>query len=276
MKNKLAYNLQFFAEEAEPTEGESVETVEVAEPLEIEEETVVEPEEETTPPTEPEKPEVDVNAIAAAARRKAEQEAKAQQASIDAEYARRFSGYTNPITGQPIKTQADYLAAYDAQEQLQAKQQLEQSGVDPTIIDKLISNNPVIRQAQEVMQRAQAQEQVNAIMSDVTALSQIDPSIQSLEDVPPEVVERCMQVPGLRLVDAYKLVNFDKVSTSKVDAIKQDAINKVKGKQHLNPVNGVSTPDSGVDIPADKIGMWKDMFPEKSAKELKELYNKSL
>lgn len=63
----------------------------------------------------------DKDAIYAALRRKAEAdvkaEAKKEQDKIDAEYARRFGNYKNPLTGEPIRTQADYLAALDAQEQ---------------------------------------------------------------------------------------------------------------------------------------------------------------
>lgn len=44
----------------------------------------------------------------------------------------------------------------------------------------------------------------------------------------------------------------------------------------MAPMNGVSTPDGGVDIPASEIAMWKDTFPDKSMSELKKLYNETL
>ena len=59
---------------------------------------------------------VDINAVAAAARRQAEEAARVKQSKIDAEYARRFGHLRNPETGLPIQTQEDYLAAIDAQE----------------------------------------------------------------------------------------------------------------------------------------------------------------
>lgn len=220
---------------------------------------------------------IDVNAIAAAARRKAEQQAKEQMNAIDAEFARRFAGYSNPITGQPIRSQSDYLAALDAQKELEAKQELQSKGINPDMINDLINNNPKIRQAEMVMEQANRIQTVNQINGEVAELGTIDPSIKSLNDVPPDVIQMAMGSNGqINLVNAYKILNFGKVSESKQAAITQNAINQAKGKSHLTPVNGVATPDEGVDIPANELSRWQDMFPEKSNKELKALYNKSL
>ena len=220
--------------------------------------------------TEPEQT-VDVNAIAAAARRKAE----AQQAAIDREFADRFKNFTNPKTGKPITSQRDYLDALDAQEEMRAKEQLQQQGIDPSVIDNLIANNPLIRQAQQVMAETQQQQTINQINADVAELGRIDPSITSLDTVPQNVINMAMQ-RNMSLVDCYKILNFGNVSTAKQEAIQQQAINQAKGKSHLNPVNGVATPDEGVEIPQSELAMWKEYFPEKSPAELKKMYNRQL
>ncbi len=227
-----------------------------------------EPQESEDQATEPQ---VDVNAIAAAARRKAEAEMKAR----DAEYARRFGNLVNPKTGEPIRSERDYLAALDAQEELKAKEQLKQSGVDPNLLDSFIANNPAVRQAQAVMAQAQQQATINQINADVAELGRIDPSIVSLETVPPDVIRLSME-RQMSLVDAYKIVNFGQVNSSQQAAIQQAAINQAKGKSHLNPVNGVAVQDNSVDIPQSEIARWKAYFPEKSAEELKKLYNETL
>lgn len=227
-----------------------------------------EPQESEDQATEPQ---VDVNAIAAAARRKAEAEMKAR----DAEYARRFGNLVNPKTGEPIRSERDYLAALDAQEELKAKEQLKQSGVDPNLLDSFIANNPAVRQAQAVMAQAQQQATINQINADVAELGRIDPSIVSLETVPPDVIRLSME-RQMSLVDAYKIVNFGQVNSSQQAAIQQAAINQAKGKSHLNPVNGVAVQDNSVDIPQSELARWKAYFPEKSAEELKKLYNDTL
>lgn len=280
MNNLLRYNLQFFADKAE-----SVETPEAADPVGGEDEIIQGVEADSVEDSEgtedqqldvgETEPQPDMNAIAAAARRKAEEAARIQQSKIDAEFARRFGHLTNPLTGKPIQTQADYLSALDAQERYAAEEKLKQNGVDPGIINQLIANNPAIRQAQEVIAQSKAQEAYNQINQDVLQLSQIDASIRSFNDVPPEVIQHSMAT-NMSLVDAYKVLYFGRISTAKQEAIQQAAINKAKGKQHMTPMNGVSTPESGVDIPDNELTMWKEVFPDKSMKELKKLYNETL
>lgn len=221
--------------------------------------------------------EIDRNAIFADARRRAEKEYRDRKANEDAEFVRRFGHLNNPITGQPIRSKDDYLKALDAQEELRAKAELEKNGVDPKILDNAIANNPLVRQAQMVMEQANRQQVYSAINNDIAELGKLDPSITSLETVPPAVIEMSMQSGGnINLVNAYKILNYGKVSDSKQAELTQSAINQAKGKQHLNPVNGVATPDDGVEIPSSELAMWKDMFPDKSTAELKKLYNKTL
>ena len=271
---------------AESIEDLSAEMSEAAEPNDSEEGAEVEQAEQTEQNEQPEQTEaqndvVDRNAIYAEARRVAEANARKAQKAIDDDFARRFSGYTNPETGQPIRSQADYLAALDAQDRMKARAQLQQQGVDPSILDNAISNaianNPAIRQAEAVMQQAKQEHTFGEIGADVAMLHQLDPSINTVFDVPPDVVNIVLQSNGnIRLVDAYKIANYGKVSQTQQAAIKQQAINQAKGKQHLSPVNGVSTPDEGVEIPESELAIWKEAFPDASKAELRKKYNQTL
>lgn len=264
---------------AETPESLSEEMSEAAEPNESEVSTEVEQTETTE--EQPEQPEVqnvvDTNAIYAEARRVAEANARKAQKAIDDEYVRRFGHLNNPITGQPIRSQADYLAALDAQESLKTKAQLQEKGIDPALIDNAVANNPIVRQAQTVMAQAQQNQIFEQIGADVNVLHQLDPTINTVFDVPPDVVNIVTRSNGaINLVDAYKIVNFGKVSQTQQEAIKQQAINQAKGKQHLSPVNGVSTPDEGVEIPESELAIWKEAFPDASKAELRKKYNETL
>lgn len=270
--NLLKYNLQFFADD----DATSVETPDVADPVEGEGD--VQSDAGTGDSQEGQQSveqTVDINAVAAAARRQAEEAARVKQSKIDAEYARRFGHLRNPETGLPIQTQEDYLAAIDAQEKQIAENQLKQIGVDPSIINQMIANNPAIRQAQELIAQAHQNEVMNQINNDVAMLSQMDPSIKTLGDVPPEVIQLSMST-NMSIVNAYKVINYGKVSSAKQEAIQQAAINQAKGKQHMTPMNGISTPETGVDIPDSELAMWKETFPDKSMADLKKLYNETL
>lgn len=270
----MKLNLQFFAEEDMSADIDSTESVEETEAAEQSEEYEETDEAEESAENEAEQ-KVDVNAIAAAARRKAESEAREAQARIDAEYARRFGNYKNPITGAPIKSQKDYLDALDAQEQLKTQKALQEKGVDPNLINNLVQNNPVVKQASEYMENAKRQEQMNRINADIAELSKLDPSITSLETVPKEVIQKAMD-GNMLLTDAYKILNYGKTTEKTAQAIRQGAINEAKGKAHLNPMNGVSTQDNSVEIPKNLRGLWEEMFPNKSWAERKKLYNDTL
>ena len=79
----------------------------------------------------------------------------------------------------------------------------------------------------------------------------------------------------IRLSEAYKLVNFDRLVANQRQAGQQSAINQARSKGHLNAAAGVSGSVDGEDIPTGELSQWKAWFPDKSSKELRALYNKS-
>lgn len=221
----------------------------------------------------------DKDAIYAALRRKAEAdvkaEAKKEQDKIDAEYARRFGNYKNPLTGEPIRTQADYLAALDAQEQARLEKQMKDSGIDANVLQQFIDNNPAVRQAREYMARQQEADAMRQIEADVAELGTIDPSIKTFDNVPREVVELATN-KHISLTDAYKVLNYGKVTKQNAEAMRQSAVNQIKGKQHLAPMNGVATNNAEVEIPVADRAIWESIFPNMSYAERRTLYNKQL
>ena len=278
----MKFNLQFFADEdisigAEESEAATPVEVEGTDvDSEVSEET--EATESTTEAEEPEEQTVDVNAIAAAARRKAEAEIRAlkeTQAKTDAEYVRRFGNFKNPITGEPIRSQADYLAALDAQEQIKNERVLREKGVDPSIINDLVARNPIVVEASQYLATAKERETMALIDADVQKLAELDPNIHSLDDVPDNVINAAIE-KGCSLYDAYKIENYGKMTSQKAEAIRQGAINQAKGKAHLAPVNGVAVTDNSVEIPQNLRAMWEEAFPNKTWAERKALYNEQL
>jgi len=275
---KYNLDLQFFAEEGvtEPEAADPVEDTGVEEPIEEPGENEAEPAEQQTP---------DQNAQYAAIRRKAEHDAQmkyqAKQQRIDAMYAEKFRGLTNPETGAPILGAADYYEALAAQERLQAKEEMQQAGLDPSLIDRAIASSPLIQQAQMAIEQNNQIQSQRMVDEDMRAIIAYDPMVSSEQDIVTQpnfsqVVDYCKSHPGMRLSDAYKLVNFDRLASQKAQAAEQTAINQAKSKNHLSAPNGLSKNDTTVDIPLDQKAMWEEWFPEKSANELRAIYNKSL
>lgn len=273
----LSYNLQFFADEGEASEG--VNETEAAEQSGDEGEvTETENEGENEEVTEPQTQSPETNAAFANMRRQL-QAANQRLADTDAMFARQFGNYKNPETGEPIRSAKDYYEAMAAQERVNAREQMQQNGIDPNVIDNLIANSPAVRQAQAAtaeLNNFRAQQKLEADYKEILAL---DPSLNGIDDIlndpsMPLMAERVAQ--GMSLVDAYKIVNFDKVFNSKEAAVKQQTINQVKGKNHLSTGASVTVSSDLEDIPANVLEDWKDRFPEKSPKELKALYNKAI
>ena len=259
-------------------ESEPAEQTEVSEE-EVNEEGSTEEIEETPEVTE--EPELDRNAIFADARRRAEAEFKRKQAAIDAQYAEKFKDYKNPITGQPIRSAQDYYDALSAQEQMQTRQTLAEKGIDPNIIEKAVNNNPAIKAANLVIAEQRIQNVKSYLDKQVAEVSKIDPDIHSVQDI--EASDRYPQILAyvnnnrLSVVDAYKLVYADKLNEKKTAAVKQQAINNAKSQSHLKATDGGNNVSDGlVDIPANQLSQWKEWFPNKTMKELKESYNNTL
>jgi len=272
----LTMNLQFFGEEGEGGEGANVtESAEQSEGEVAETETEGATEESADP--QPQSPET--NAAFAEMRRRMEA-AERKAADVDAIYAKQFGGYTNPETGQPIRSARDYAEAMAAQERMQTRQKLQENNIDPSLIDKIIENSPAVRRAEEAtaeLNNIRAQQQVDR---DIETIVKMDPSLNSKEDLLkdpllPQIVEK-VKTTGMSFVDAYKIVNFDRLSDSKTAAAKQSVVNQVKGQAHLTNGNSVTVTETEEDIPANLLQQFKDQFPDRSMKELKSLYNKVL
>ena len=277
-ENGLIYNLQFFADEDGASEG--VNETETAEQS-VDEGEVTETEDtgvETEEAAEPQTQSAETNAAFANMRRQL-QAANQRLADTDAMFARQFGQYKNPETGQPIRSAKDYSEAMLAQERIQAREQMQQNGIDPNVIDNLIANSPAVRQAQAATAELNAYRAQQVLESDFKEILALDPSLNSKDDILndpslPAMLDRVSQ--GMRLVDAYKIVNFDRVFASKESAVKQQTINQVKGKNHLTTGASINVNDGEEDIPANMVGQFKEWFPEKSMKELKQLYNTTM
>jgi len=276
-KELLAMNLQFFSEDAEPSEDVGANVEEVAEPqTEAEEVSEGETEETTAPQFDTDK------ANAAFAQMRRENEAlRRQQAEINSLYAAQFGSYKNPETGNPITSARDYVEAMAAQERMQMRQKLQENDIDPHVIDSMIENSPAVREAKAVtaeLNSYRAQQLVDKDFSKVLAFDKTKSSIDDIVNDPSynAVVQYVETHPGMRFDEAYKLVNFDRLSSSKGAAAKQAAINEVKSKNHLSTGTSVDVDDSSEEIPASMVEHFKDLFPEKSMKELKALYNKTI
>ena len=267
-RTQIPMNLQYFAgeeapEAADPVLEDAVDSVEVDEVAE----TTGETEQESTDPV------VDDNARFAAARREAERKVN----SMNQRVAERFGNYKNPITGKPITTLDEYFDALDAQEHLSTVQQMQEKGVDPELIDRAVRNNPLMRQAENAIREMNLQRGNQELNRQIAEISTFYPEVKTLEDITKmetfPVFDSYVK-NGMGITEAFKLANFDTLMQRGSAASKQAAINAAKGKSHMTPVGGAAAPEGLAEIPQGELSRWKEFFPNATAKELREKYNR--
>ena len=213
------------------------------------------------------------NAAFAAARRRAEAQAAVRsQAEQDALVERIYRGQNNPYTGKPIRSVRD-LNEYEQQYQAD---QMRQAGIDPGVLNQMIEQNPVVQQARQMTAKMQQEEGQRYIEGQVAEISKVDPSIKSFADLTKaETFPQfdAMVRRGYSLVDAYKIVNFDRLTGQRAAAAKQQALNSVNGKNHLNPTKGAGNGEDVV-VPEETMEMYRSAFPNWTKQQIIEDYKK--
>ena len=237
-ENLFDLNLQYFGDE-----DTGVEESEAAEPMEDETTEATETETDVnTGAVEPEPQSAEENARYAAIRRRAEEEARrryeSEIGSLNQQITAMCQGITHPVTGQPITNVRDYVDALSVQQRQANEQELQEKGVDPAIIDRMIASNPTVMQAQHVIEQSKIAEAEYALQNDLAEITKYDPSIKGMQDLAslpnfPEILDRVTR--GASLVDAYKMVNFDAFMQHTNQAARQQAINQMRGKEDYEP-----------------------------------------
>ena len=279
-RDLLNLNLQLFGE------GEIEEGANDLEPAEQGSEETSEGKETETVETEsgndePQEQSQEENARYAAIRRRAEEDARRKYESVindrNQQIAAMCQGVTHPVTGRPITTVDEYFDALRIQQRQAQEQELQDKGIDPSLIDKMIAQNPVVMQAQQVIQRTQQNEAQAKLQKDLEEVTKIDPNIKGLNDLAalpnfPEMVEMVARSEGkISIVEAYKALNFDSFMQHTNESARQQAINQMRGKAHLpSQPSGVTTDNDDVEVPAEIMSSWK--AEGKTEKQIRELY----
>lgn len=226
---------------------------------------------------------------AEARRAREEQERQAaEQQRRDQIFAEMFAGQTNPYTGKPIQTEAEFRAYQAEKERRRQEEQLQQAGIQPETIRGIVDQQlgPVREQLMRAQMQAaqeraravnqQAQEAIGAAIKNISA---IWPEIKSLADITAlptrDEFNRLVQENNLSIEQAFYLANQKEIEARKIAAARTAAVHGVAGKQHLNPVpaGGGSEP---VEVPADMRDAYLEMMPGATDAEIKAAYTKFL
>lgn len=220
-------------------------------------------------------------AINAAVEAAIQQEKERTNATIAAFLER--SGIKNTVSGESIQT-LDELIAWEGQvqkEKLDAG--LKAGKLTPELLDAVISRHPVVQKAQALIEKSTSDEQtaqqeamtarVNAEMEEIRKL---DPTIQTVADL--------KNMPNFRqfyelvgknysFIDAFRIANFEQLTTAAAEKGRQQAALNARGKDHLQST-GNSRGAGAAAVPKAELDMYRLMNPGATEAQIQAHYNK--
>ncbi len=208
------------------------------------------------------------------------EEQRKSQARLDGYIAKQYGGQLNPYTGNYITTEAELLNYQQNYEKEQQQEQLSTLGVQPELLNKLIAENPAIKQAEAYVKEMEQQQVEEFAKTEVAELIKKFPdcgikNLNDLEKVPKSKAILAMWGTGnVSLAEAYAAVNLDSVMGKKTAAAKQSAINAITGKGHMQRTTGGAGGD--VVIPPDVLEEYRSFFPDWTDKKIMENYKKQI
>jgi len=162
------------------------------------------------------------------------------------------------------------------------KETLEGSGINnPEAFDaymtEKISKNPVVVEAQKIIDAQRAKDKEEIMKSAIAEINAIDPDIKSADDLThldnyDELLVKMKQ--GNTLVDAYKLVAFDKINSNKVNNATEDVIANIDSKSHMKGISGNKS--DHVVVPDDIMAMYRKNIPGMTDDEIRKDYAKHM
>lgn len=228
-----------------------------------------------------------------AARRREQERQAAIDAAVqkerekhDAEMQRFFSsaGLKNSFTGEPITSIEGFNAWKEQMAQNNREKAMQGGKMTPEILDEIISAHPVVKQAAQMVEQAQQQQQAQQeatfradVERQLAEIAKLDPTIQSVEDLVkmPDAKEFSDIINRTRCnyLEAFKLLRMDKLNASQAEAARQQAINNVRGKEHLQPT-GNARGNGAISVPDAVKRMYRLVNPTATDAEIQKHYNK--
>ncbi len=172
--------------------------------------------------------------------------------------------------------------SWDELENTANNEKLEEIGIsDPkefrNIIDSLVSEHPLLKEAQKVLEKQQEKEREAFIAEEIKRISTVNPNIKSFDDVLD--LDRWDDIStkldrGYTLADAYTAVYFDDIRKGTADNAQQDALKKITSKSHMKTASGGAAKE--IHVPADIMATYKKNLPEMTDAQIREHYAKSI
>lgn len=224
------------------------------------------------------------------ARERAGMERAAQEAAqvrVDEAYRTMFAGQTNPYTGQPIRSEADYRAWQTEKQRRDSEEQLRAAGIDPATIQGAVDRQvQPLRQELEMARMATMRERARraqdaaqvTIRQQLELIARLDLNVQSMEDIaamPTAEAFRGYVAKGLGLEEAFYMANRKAIEERKLTAARAAGVSAAASKGHLAPVGGGGQAET-VEVPAEQRALYRELMPDATDAEILAAYKQYL
>lgn len=210
-----------------------------------------------------------------------------KRSSADLEQIFQEMNLRDTKTGKPIKNLQEFRDWRARADDEKLKRDLKDGKLSQDVLQRFIDRNPTIQEAKRRQQEEDTrrrQEENSKLSQDIQhqieEINKLDPSLnlQSPKDFTKmenygefyQFVKR-----GLNFLDAYKLLNFDRLVNGKAqqqaEAAKQQALNNARGKDHLQGTKSQGK-GSTANIPADELKVFRAIMPRATDKEIQEYW----
>ena len=190
---------------------------------------------------------------------------------------------TNNFTGQPITNMEEFMEWQTQHKKAQLEEGLKSGNLSAELLDQAISQHPVVQKAQEIIEKnttdsaaAQAAAMEAKVKAEIAEITKLDPSIQSVADLKnmPNF-QQFYELVGKNysFIDAYRLVNFDRLTAQAAQAGLQQAAANARSKEHLQ-ASGNSRGAGAAAVPAAEMAMYRLMNPGATDAQIQTHYNK--
>lgn len=210
---------------------------------------------------------------------KAEQDRS--KAEMDAFFA--AAALKNTLTGKPITNMEEFNEWKQAFDAAKLQRDLKAGKLTPEGLQKVIEQTPAMKQVQQI---AQKQEETAKQQSEAAAKARVDAEIAEIHKLDPTIneVKDLLKMPtakefyalvkkGNSFLDAFRLANYDRLTTAAAEAAKQQAMNNARSKDHLKGM-GPQRGQGSSPVPPDEMAMFRLLNPGATDAEIQAYYNK--
>ncbi len=184
-----------------------------------------------------------------------------ERAKIEREYADKEA---NIILKNNKFAQDRGFKDFDDMQEYAEQEKLKTLGVQDTeafkdVLNQYIENNPTVLEAKEVIKKQQLENGTRLLNEQISEISKIDADIKSFDDIYKmenrETFDNLIK-KGYSMVDAYKISNFEKLSSKTSAKAKQQVLNGINSKEHLKTSSGAAGSD--IIVPTEIMAQYKE------------------